>query len=240
MGHLANQWASPFKTIYQKDLGGLNVSVSGVIELSQSIHSICNDFHSIDVNNVDTNYRISLWPPDDFRTEVLHITFKHKHTHMWPHCITSNGLYWYQYQYMWLHVTDSTFVSVTETESDTEIYRLSPHPISAVIIVSMTMRHAQRISCGPDKQWSFTKTRRSLQQLVKSMPSVSKLIKTSPLSSDTPSIAAGAQCVVGGGGGVHRHSHAHTHAHTHTHLRKHAQHSDDWSEIPISQGAEVD
>lgn len=57
-----------------------------------------------------------------------------------------------------------------------------------MIIVSMTMRHAPCIGCGPDKQWSFTRTRRSLQQLVKSMPCVSKLIKTSLLSSDTPSI----------------------------------------------------
>lgn len=27
-----------------------------------------------------------------------------------------------------------------------------PHPNSAMIIVSMTMGHAQRITCGPDKQ----------------------------------------------------------------------------------------
>lgn len=61
-------------------------------------------------------------------------------------------------------------------------------PGSAVIIVSMTMRHAQCISASSDKQWSFTKTRRSLRQLVKSMLRVSRLIKPSSLSSDTVSI----------------------------------------------------
>lgn len=58
----------------------------------------------------------------------------------------------------------------------------------AVIIVSMTMQHAQCISASSDKQWSFTKTRRSLRQLVKSMLRVSRLIKPSSLSSDTVSI----------------------------------------------------
>ncbi len=61
-------------------------------------------------------------------------------------------------------------------------------PGLAVIIVSMTMRHAQCISASSDKQWSFTKTRRSLRQLVKSMLRVSQLIKPSSLSSDTVSI----------------------------------------------------
>lgn len=60
-------------------------------------------------------------------------------------------------------------------------------PGLAVIIVSMTM-HAQCISASSDKQWSFTKTRRSLRQLVKSMLRVSRLIKPSSLSSDTVSI----------------------------------------------------
>lgn len=61
-------------------------------------------------------------------------------------------------------------------------------PSLALIIVSMTMRHAQCISASSDKQWSFTKTRRSLRQLVKSMLRVSRLIKPSSLSSDTVSI----------------------------------------------------
>lgn len=61
-------------------------------------------------------------------------------------------------------------------------------PGLAVIIVSVTMRRAQCISASPDKQWSFTKTRRSLRQLVKSMLRVSRLIKPSSLSSDTVSI----------------------------------------------------
>lgn len=61
-------------------------------------------------------------------------------------------------------------------------------PGLAVIIVSMTMQHAQCISASSDKQWSFTKTRRSLRQLVKSMLRVSRLIKPSSLSSDTVSI----------------------------------------------------
>lgn len=61
-------------------------------------------------------------------------------------------------------------------------------PSLAMIIVSMTMQHAQCISASSDKQWSFTKTRRSLRQLVKSMLRVSRLIKPSSLSSDTVSI----------------------------------------------------
>lgn len=61
-------------------------------------------------------------------------------------------------------------------------------PGLAVIIVSVTMRRAQCISASSDKQWSFTKTRRSLRQLVKSMLRVSRLIKPSSLSSDTVSI----------------------------------------------------
>lgn len=50
-------------------------------------------------------------------------------------------------------------VHVTETENDSEGKRKGKsdpkterRPNSDVIIVSMTMRHAQRISCGPDKQ----------------------------------------------------------------------------------------
>lgn len=60
-----------------------------------------------------------------------------------------------------------------------------------VIIVSMTMQHSKCINASLDKQWSFTKTRGSLRQLVKSMLRVSSLIKASPLSPDTVSILAG-------------------------------------------------
>lgn len=72
----------------------------------------------------------------------------------------------------------------------TIIFRSLQGPGLALIIVSMTMRHAQCISASSDKQWSFTKTRRSLRQLVKSMLRVSRLIKPSSLSSDTVSIVA--------------------------------------------------
>ena len=53
------------------------------------------------------------------------------------------------------------------------------------------MRHSKCINASLDKQWSFTKTRGSLRQLVKSMLRVSSLIKASPLSPDTVSILAG-------------------------------------------------
>ena len=60
-----------------------------------------------------------------------------------------------------------------------------------VIIVSMTMQLSKCISASLDKQWSFTKTRGSLLQLVKSMLRVSRLIKASPLRPDKVSIVAG-------------------------------------------------
>lgn len=183
----------------------------------------------------------------------------HKHAHTRTHASGYTASpQTYQYQCAWgrqcVCACDWDRERQREKKRDP---KTEPHPNSAVIIVSMTMRHARRISCGPDKQWSFTKTRRSLQQLVKSMPSVSKLIKTSPLSSDTPSIAAGAQCSGGWGGGgdvcgrggfvcvfvcecVRAHLEGRSHAHIHTPTQTHAQYSDDWSEIPISQGAEVD
>lgn len=61
----------------------------------------------------------------------------------------------------------------------------------SVRIVSMTMRRCECINASRDKQWSFTKTRGSLRQLVKSMLRVSSLIKASSLSPDTVSIPAG-------------------------------------------------
>lgn len=70
------------------------------------------------------------------------------------------------------------------------------------------------------------------------MPSVSALIKTSPFSSDTPSIAGGGGgrmrvCLWGVGFPV-------LSPFTHTALQTLTHYSDDWSEIPISQGGEVD
>lgn len=53
------------------------------------------------------------------------------------------------------------------------------------------MWHSECINASLDKQWSFTKTRGSLRQLVKSMQRVSSLIKASSLSPDTVSIPAG-------------------------------------------------
>lgn len=68
---------------------------------------------------------------------------------------------------------------------------ISEHNFLSVRIVSMTMRRSECINASPDKQWSFTKTRGSLRQLVKSMLRVSSLIKASPLRPDTVSIPAG-------------------------------------------------
>lgn len=93
--------------------------------------------------------------------------------------------------YGWGSLLFTWFItSMFQTHTHTHTL-ISEHNFLSVRIVSMTMRRSECINASPDKQWSFTKTRGSLRQLVKSMLRVSSLIKASPLRPDTVSIPAG-------------------------------------------------
>lgn len=71
-----------FNSICQKSSEASECNVrQGSIEPVQPIHSVCNDFHNIDMKDVDTNYTISLLTPDNLCLEALNISITNKHSH---------------------------------------------------------------------------------------------------------------------------------------------------------------
>lgn len=70
-----------FNSICQKSSEASECNVrQGSIEPAQPIHSVCNDFHNIDMKDVDTNYTISLLTPDNLCLEALNISITNTHT----------------------------------------------------------------------------------------------------------------------------------------------------------------